>query len=302
MSAKDLQYRLEHALFSGVRHRLLARPIERVRRFGHRLGTLAYYAVPGKRRLALRNLALVFPERSAAERRAIARQSFRNFGATACEILAAERFDAADLMRRFHIAGLEHLEAAAARGRGVCLMSAHFGCSELLAMPLAVRVGGMRLIARPPNNPYVAADLAAARTRFGNEQVDKRGALRRAVSALRRGGRVAILIDQRVREASGGIQVPFLGHPAWSTPILAFIALHTGAPVVPAFCVAEGDGEYRAFLRPPIEVEPGIDLAHLDKAAEKALQARLTERYLEAIAAEIRREPGQWLWMHHRWA
>src|SRR5204863_9590783 len=105
MKDAPVQHRIEYAFFRAARRGVLGMPFARVRRFGHRLGALAHALIPGKRRLALRNLARVFPEKSDAERRAIARQAFRIFGATCCEMVATERFSSADIERRFHATG-----------------------------------------------------------------------------------------------------------------------------------------------------------------------------------------------------
>src|SRR5438045_2750941 len=64
MKDAPVQHRIEYAFFRAARRGVLAMPFARVRRFGHGLGSAAHALIPGKRRLALRNLARVFPEKS----------------------------------------------------------------------------------------------------------------------------------------------------------------------------------------------------------------------------------------------
>ena len=162
-------------------------PLARVRRFGQGLGAFAHAVVVPKRRLALRNVERAFPEKTAAERRAIVRQAFRIFGATCCEMIAAERFTPEDL-DRFRVTGWEHVEAAQALGRGVCFTSGHLGRWEFGALWIAHKTGSLFTVVRPLDNPHVAEEVAAARARFGNQLIAKQGAARRMPAVLRKRG------------------------------------------------------------------------------------------------------------------
>lgn len=290
MKNAPVRHRLEYVFFAAARRRLLRMPFARVRRFGHRLGSVAHALIPGKRRLAVRNLERAFPEQSDAQRREIARQAFRIFGATCCEMVAAERFSNDELAARLRYEGWEHVEAAAALGRGLCFTSGHFGRWEFGALAIALRLGTLHTVVRPLDNPLVSADVERSRARFGNALIAKQGAVRRMLSVLRAHGNLAVIVDQRVRE-SAGILVPFFGHPAWTSPVLAAVSLRSGAPVVPIFCTAEGDEGFRVRTLPAI----------LPAGEGKEAEAALTERYLDAVAQEIRADPPQWLWMHRRW-
>ena len=86
-----------------------------------------------RRRVVLDNLRLAFPEKPEAERRAIARATYRNLGRLAPEFLLVPRLTADELGRIFVYDGWERYEAARARGRGVIACTAHFGNFELLA-------------------------------------------------------------------------------------------------------------------------------------------------------------------------
>jgi KDO2-lipid IV(A) lauroyltransferase len=290
MKDAPVRHRIEYAFFRAARRGLLAMPFARVRRFGHGLGSVAHALLPGKRRLALGNLARAFPEKSEAERGEIARQAFRIFGATCCEMVATEGFSPADIEQRFHATGWEHLEEAVALGRGVCITSAHLGRWELGALYVAMRLGSLHTVVRPLDNPLVSADVERSRARFGNTLIPKQGAVRRMLSVLRARGTLAVIVDQRVRE-SAGILVPFFGHPAWTSPVLAAVSLRTGAPVVPVFCTAEGAEDFHVRVLPAIHPE----------GEGKEAEASLTERYLEVVEQEVRADPAQWLWMHNRW-
>lgn len=292
MILRRLRYGVEYAGYRAAAGALGLCSLERARRIGQGLGSLAYGIDRARRRLALANLALALPERSPAEHRQIARDSFRSFGAAACESVVAARLGPDGIAPRFEVEGWEHLERARAGGGGVFLMSAHLGPGELAAYPVGERVGRLHLLARPPNNPRVADHVLALRERWGHRVIAKRGAGLKMLRAIRRGGVVGVLIDQRVRPGQG-IRVPFFGRPALASPMLAYLSLQTRAPVVPAFCRAEGAGGYRLRFHPAL----APDAPEPSRQAEAAL----TERYLAVVESEIRASPGLWLWPHRRW-
>jgi KDO2-lipid IV(A) lauroyltransferase len=132
--------------------------------------------------------------------------------------------------------------------------------------------------------------MAVVRTRFGLELVHKHGAARRLVHGLRTGGRMLVLLDQRVRPRDS-IEVPFFGLPAHTTSLVARLALKHQTPVVPIYAYPAPGGRYRIVARPAIAAEgSGPDAVR-----------ELTALYSAAVEAEIRQQPELWLWMHDRW-
>jgi Kdo2-lipid IVA lauroyltransferase/acyltransferase len=296
MTGRRLRHAVEFAAFRAAWCLLRIVPHTVARRLGRGLGALAHGLLGGRRRIVEDNLRRAFPDRSEAERRQIHKECFRRFGMAVCDALSAERFDARELCRRLTLEGWEHLDAAEGEGsdgRGTFIMSAHLGCWEMAAQPIALYAGGMEVVGRPMDNPYLDRYLKRLRGRFGNGGIDKRGAARGMLRTLRQGGRVGILIDQRPRRGEG-VEVPFFGQPTRAVDVLARLSLRTGAPVVPIFGHDEPGGRYRVVLREPIfppETTQGEDAAVV----------ALTARYLKVVEEEIRRDPASWLWLHERW-
>ena len=283
----SLRHRFENAFYRAMKGFLRSRSHTAARRFGRRVGGLAYHLFSPARRLVMQNLELALPELGPDERR---RGGFRHFGAHFGDLLSASRFTREDARTHFDLEGWEHLEAAERAAGGYILTAGHYGSWEQAIYPLSLRIDKLQAVARPPNNPLVAADLKADRERFGIVLVEKKGAGFKLLNAYRKGARIAMSIDQHVRP-SAGIQVPFLGHPAWTSPVLAMLSIRTGAPVVHFTCVPTAGGRYRVRFRPPIEP--------VGRGAEA--RAALTRRYMEEIERDVRRQPELWLWMHRRW-
>ena len=278
---------------------------------------------PSGREVAAANLALAFPTLAATERRRLVTACFRHFGAALFDLISSERFDAVELCRRFSYEGWEHLDRAERLGRGVFLLGAHHGYWEISGRPIGLYRGVLHTVARPADNPHLERELSRLRRGLGYAVLPKRGAARRMLQVVRAGGRVGILPDQRVQEREG-ILVPFFGHPALTTPVLARLSLRDGCPVVPVFAYPQPRGRYRLVIRPPILPDDaaaagegaggasGEDAGAASQAGANddlgtrgkdtaTVVAALTRRYLEVIEREIRDHPEMWLWMHRRW-
>jgi len=286
---------LRHALEAAAALPLLTLvrllPHRAARPLGGALGALAGRLVAGRRRLALDNLARALPELSERERRRVVAACFRHFGAVFLDALSSARFDAPELCRRVDVEGLEQLREAERAGRGVILLAAHFGNWEIASATVGALHAPLAAVGRPIDNPHVDRWVQRLRTRFGNRSLPKRGSVREMFRVLAGGGLLGLLIDQRVR-AEEAIDVPFFGRPALTSPIVARLALKTGAPVVPIAGHHLPRGRYR------VRFEAAIWPAGSDDP--KATLA-FTRRCLEQAEEAIRRAPEQWFWLHDRW-
>lgn len=291
MKNAPVRHAVEYALAAPALGLLRRLPHGASRALGARLGAFAFFVDARRRAIARENLAHAFPELAPAVRRRLARDCFRHFGAAFADALSATRFDRVELCRRTSAVGLDHLLAAERRGRGVILLSAHVGNWEIVHLYVAHALGPMAMVGRPLDNPHLDRALRSLRGRFGNQMLEKRGAVREMFRILRQGGVLGLLLDQRVR-AEEAIEVPFFGRPAWTSPIVARLAQKTGAAIVPVFADHEPGGRYRIEFLEPIPAGPGDD---------DASTLELTRRCVELYERVIRRAPERWLWLHDRW-
>jgi KDO2-lipid IV(A) lauroyltransferase len=263
------------------------------RRLGAGLGGLAYWALPGRRRVALANLERAFgAQLTPGERRALARDNFRHLGLTAVECCRLFFGPPGALLARVRLEGVEYIKAALAEGRGAFYLGAHFGNWELLAAAhMLTGLPPLSVVVRPLDNPYLDTLVARGRARGQLRLIPKRAALRGVRAALARGECVGILLDQ-----SGGRQgvfVPFFSQPASTSRSLAVLAVKTGAPVVPAFIHRLPGGDHQVTL------EPAVELARTGQL-ERDVEVN-TARFTEAIERRVRAHPQQWFWVHRRW-
>lgn len=260
------------------------------RRIGTMIGLSFYLVDRGHRRLAISQLRAAFPVRSAAECRTIARQTFEHFGRSLVALLRASTQTPADILAGFDIEGADRVRAAHAAGKGVIIVTGHFGYWELHNIVHPLVLPPMSVLARPLDNPYVHALVERIRRMTGNRVVYRHGAMRRVLRALQQNECVGILIDQHIHGADA-VPVDFFGRPAATTAAVAELALRTGAALVPAFTIPQEDGRCRLVFEHPIEVPPA--------SGDRVLA--LTQRCTDVLEMYVRRYPHLWLWMHRRW-
>ncbi len=245
------------------------------------------------RAITLENLTAALPELGrGGELEDLTRAVFENLGRTTVDVARAGRVLHTTGPAAFQIDGLERLVEARGRGKGVLLLTAHFGPWELLPLSAALHYEPIHVVARPMDNPWLDDWLTRLRERGGNHVIRKRDALQAILQVLRRGETVGILIDQHVTE-SEGVVVPFFGRPASTVAGPALLALRSGAAVLPVGITRCGRGRYRVHLRPELSVQRSGDL--------KADVVENTARFTAAIEAIVRERPDHWFWLHRRW-
>lgn len=284
------RHRLEYGLALPVKGLIRALPHRSARHVGKIIGEIAYRLDRRQRWVAENNLRQLLPELSDRQRRHLIRRCFRHFGGVICDSLSLGRFDAVGICRYLTLEGWEHLPRAEEKGRGLLIVSAHLGNWEVLAHPLELYRGGMHILSRRSDNPLIERELHRLRGRFGTSTIYKRQAARGISRAIRRGEGAIILIDHRVHP-NEGLEVPFFGSPAMTTPLVARLSLLHQVPVVPMFGFPVQGGRFRVVARQPI----------LPDGTGETAVATLTRRYLGVVEEEIRRRPEMWLWMHERW-
>lgn len=248
------------------------------RRLGAWLGLVWFHVVRIRRPTTIRQIAGALGVPTPAARR-IARDLYRHLGICAVELLRLE--DAASTVR---VSGLERFEAARARGRGVVVVTAHFGNWDLCAASQAMRGVRLHVVTKDLVDRGVNALWMSRRRRAGVVLHAAKGSMRSLLAALRAGETVGLVVDQAT---PGGVVLPFFGRPAETSATPAVLAARTGAAMLPVFLFRDEDGTGHE-LRIGEEIEVG------DVATTLA-------RIHAELEAAIRERPELWLWLHRRW-
>lgn len=229
------------------------------------------------------NLAHVLgtsPEDPAAH--AAARRALRFLWQNYVDLFQAPRRPPSAWFPAVRILGWEHLLEAHQAGRGVIVVSAHYGPVEWGLQFLGASGLPALAVAEPVRPPPMFDYLCRLRGAHGLRLIPADGALREIFRTLDQGGIVALAID---RDATGSGRVySFFGGPAWLPDGYAELAARRGVPVVPAFARREGAGI-------TLRVWPPCWPAGRRAAAREALVAQV----LEIFAQVLREAPDQWV-------
>jgi KDO2-lipid IV(A) lauroyltransferase len=272
-------------------------PLRAALRVGAFAGRLAWRLPGGTRRLMLEHLALAFPEKTEAERRAIARASLVHLGQVALEVAALRRYrDRLEDYVSIAPGGEELVRAALARGQGLVFVAGHLGNWELLAQRFSRVAQPNAVVAKRNADPWLNGAIERLRAEGGLQTFWREDSAtgRSLLRLFKQGGGLGILIDQDTKVQ--GVFVPFFGRLAYTPRAAADLALRFGAAVVVVTSHRRGP---RAGDGHELEVtELTYDPDPPDREAEVR---RLTAAAVALQEVAVRRYPAEWVWMHCRW-
>jgi Kdo2-lipid IVA lauroyltransferase/acyltransferase len=286
---KNFRYSVEYGLTLAAGGVLRKLSLERAQAFGRFLGRGAF-ALGVAREAAMENLTRRLGVTDPAERRRIAGAAYANFGQTMAELAWMPALKPTELDRIFTFGGLDQLEAARAKGKGIVCMSAHYGNWEWMGAALIRRGFPVTFLIGTQSNPHVDKLFNDYRAKVGIQFV-RIQAIRDALRVLKMNGVVALLGDQDGDK--WGTFVPFFGAPASTHSIGELLARRSGAALAFGVPVRLGPRSHHLDVKlvPPPEPSLGDVQASAWTLGE-------VNRLLEAA---IRAHPDHWLWMHHRW-
>ncbi|MGI9568384.1 MAG: lysophospholipid acyltransferase family protein, partial [Desulfobulbia bacterium] len=116
---KKIRHYLEYKLLLGIGFLIRGLPRLTMLRLGRRVGDFIYYCVPVRKSIVLNHLEFAFPEKSASERKKIARGAYQNFGMNVFEHLCVPMLTNEDFRRIVKLPDEEVLVQALKKKQGV---------------------------------------------------------------------------------------------------------------------------------------------------------------------------------------
>lgn len=241
-------------------------------------------------RIARRNLARVFPEKSVEEIESVLRGMWDNLGRSIGEYPHISKLKVGP-GERVEVIGSEWIAHLRDDGKPGIFFSAHLANWELSSLPIWRDGLPVHVVYRAPNNPWVDWIFrAGVRGTVGTPIPKGPNGARQALAVLRDGGHLGMLIDQKMND---GIPIPFFGRDAMTAPALAQLALRYDCPVIPVRIERTKGCRFRITFFPPMEMPQGGDR----QADIKVFMTEVNKR----IEEWVRARPEQWLWVHRRW-
>ena len=268
---------------------LAAMPLPLVRAIGKALGCLLYHAVASRRRVVMVNLLLCFPERSQAQRKVLARQTFIYFAQAWLDRSWLWYAPAEVVKRRLQLTGAQELDGM----RPTIIFAPHFVGMDAGWTALTLKVPRpFTTIYTDQANQQLDRWILQGRKRFdatpggGARLFGRIEGVQPILSALREGQPLYLLPDMNFG-AQESVFVPFYGVLAATVPSLSRFAKLGRAKVVPVITSMTPTG-YDVQVLPAWESFPSKDVV-----ADTALMNQRLEGFINA-------HPAQYYWVHKR--
>lgn len=299
-----LRSRFEYFLARWAAVFIEALPTEVAWLIGRVIGRLTYIFDIRHRRVGTRNLRRVYPDLTSREIRSRLRAVYDHLGKVMVEMIRAPRMfdrigrsivgreDGTSVSRYLTLVNFNKVEEACRNGRGVIFVTAHLGNWELTGAAMALLGLPLHSVARTMDNPLLDRYITRLREVRGQSILKKHGSIREALSLLKSGHRLGIIVDQNA--PVDNVFVDFLGEKAAVTRGVASLAVKADSVVFPGF-------SYRANNSPHHVVVAGNPIEAPEEGDREEKIRWITQQYTKVIEGWIRKYPDQWLWIHNRW-
>lgn len=276
------------AVFLATFCRLL--PFKIMRLFGAFCGRLVFL-IPANRKLVLANLALAFPEKSLAERKAIGLKSTQGMCTSFIEQMwfrkSRKRIEKylhySDDFRKIY-------DKNTSADKPAMFSALHYGNWELTAIAHYLLTDTKTsVVAKTIKNPRIDQLITEAREFSGAQVIKREGAGRKLLKVMRNKENVGLLLDQNTKGKDGSVWVDFFGVPARMTSIVAPLARKFDAHFL--FINAERTKNGFEFTIHELDKRPSEYETEMD--FNQAVMSRIEEL--------VRQKPEQWVWMYERW-
>ena len=248
------------------------------------------------RKVARQSLRIAFGnEKSDEEIQSIVDKCFEYVGYGLVE-MAYYMSHPQDSCKNVEIEGIEKLDEALKRGKGVIAVTAHYGNFPLMMLRLAQEKNyKVSSVLRRPRDEKIGKFLYKKKRAAGVEPIystPKQECVTKVINALRENHVLFLPIDQNFG-SGGGIYIDFFGKEAATSPSPAIFAQRTEAVILPVFIIHEGKKKHRIVVEDPIELIEGSN----DEQTVLNTMSKITH----LIESYIRKYPYEWAWMHRRW-
>jgi KDO2-lipid IV(A) lauroyltransferase len=297
--------RLDLTAGAGLRVVLVAVALTRAGRFLTPLfAHIAYDLFRHQRRQIVQNLTAAFPCSPSGWKEKTAQACFRHFAASSWELVeVATRMKS----QRPTVTWLQpsHFKQALGVGRGVVVVSAHYGNYCLLPMALALDAPVVGMVMKPSQRSrtsligafrwFVRSSCLPA---MGAQVLETNGsAWKAAQEMLGHGGVVIILAD--LPFGSRTVATRLLGVPHAIPTGAAALARLSGVPLLPVVIRRSADSTHEVLSLPPYSNAGRVH--HTAERQRTADDCEVMESCLRFFERQILTAPEQWLWFHRAW-
>lgn len=250
----------------------------------HRIADLHFLFSHRSRRQVLKNLHWIDGGDPSLQR-SRGREVFRHFGEYLVDFLRLSVIPNEEFLKCVEVAGIEHIQKSLQKGKGLIVVTAHFGNWEWGGVELSLLGYPVHAVALSHRNRWVNDFFVRQRSQKGVHVIPMDGEVWEIIQHLSKNEIVLLVADRDF--SNNGIPVSFLGRKVCLPRGPAALSRRCGSPLVVGFVIRHKKGSFRLVFEAPIEPERTRDFSlDLEKVTQRL--GGLLENY-------IRRYPTQWL-------
>ncbi len=250
---------------------------------------IIYYIIGYRKKVVMSNLDIAFPEKSASEKKAIAKKFYKNFTDTFIETIKMLSISQKAFAKMVDI-NLDEAVALARKGKSVQFHAGHQFNWELAnwivadKMPIPFIGVYMKI-----NNKAIDRIFYNMRSKTGTILVSVQEFKNKMHQLLNRQYSIGLAADQNPGVPANAYWLNFFNRPApfVTGPDKAAIKNNTAVVFIRLIKVKRGKYKFDA----EVLVENGADLK----------EGELTLLYRDVLEDTIRKNPDNYLWSHRRW-
>jgi len=241
------------------------------------LGNLGYKLDSKRKKDIITNLNMAFPEKSDEEKEKITKKVYKNFARNLINFIENKKLSKEELLKKVEFKGFDNLEYP------VIFVTAHFGNWEILPLGFGSKYGKVNVVYRKLDNEKLNKEIIDSRKRFNVDVIEKTGAMKNLISALKKNENIGILVDQNTAK-NEGIETTFFGKKVLQTPSAALLSKKFNIPIAMTFAIPKND-KWEITVRDVFYTED------IQKSVDR--QSKVIEEI-------VREYPDEYYWFHKR--
>lgn len=289
-----MKHYLEYIILTAISKLLSMLGLKVARKFATFFAFVFTRVLPLRLNTVRQNLEMAFPGNTNSWYEEKTLQCYTDISKTMIEVMILHTLTKEQILNLSTISdkSLSVLKNAYARGKGVLLLSAHFGNWEIGVLTVSIIMNtGISVVVKEQSNKWLSDRMNSQRTRFGNRIIKLGNSLKEVYVSLKKGQIVAMIGDQR--GSREGNRYMFFGRET---------AFYNGAG---AFCIKSGSTAVFATSTRNADDNFTIEFTEINTDALEGEYGdkvhSFTQNYISLVEQAIRKSPTQWFWMHNIW-
>ena len=253
---------------------------------GKLLGVFLFYFIPLRKKVALYNIDLAFPNKSINEKKSILYRMYKHYGILIIEFLRQRRAN-------FNLIPIyidEKTKNILSRKEGAILMTAHLGNWEMI-IPILNQFKRSSVVVRVQRNLGGDKFVTQCRQNDNIDLLPKGISKLKMVKAITNGHLLALASDQNAGKK--GIPIKFFNYSSSIPRGASYFYYKTKCPIYIGFCILQEDSSYVFKLKE-------LKLKNLPEQIHD-LNIEINTIYSKMLEYEIKKYPEQYFWFHKKW-